>query len=244
MLSYCQVVHLVSDGIQNSVIRLAHISSEHPSALGELQSWPYPEHAGSRRLKSWLEIVTGLHEGEEETYEFGAFMPREFSILRHFWWKVAMGTPQFCELSEDGPRDSKWFRLSSNELTLDLCDGDKNYVTSLEVPRGAAIDSLITENWHTGGKSGAPLYFSVDRKLVIKMIDEAELAFLARLVPSYLEHVQANPSSLLVRIAGLYQIRMRPQQELFSFVVMYNAAPFPGTFAKYDLKGSTSNRSC
>ena len=52
-----EVVHLVSDGIQNSVIRLIQTDPEHAYELGELKSWPYPEHAGSRRLKSWLEIV-------------------------------------------------------------------------------------------------------------------------------------------------------------------------------------------
>ena len=108
------------------------------------------------------------------------------------------------------------------------------------------------EKWKTGGKSGAPLYFSNDNQAavqllpadqllptatnhchllpltvvtwqcVIKIIDESELAFLASFAPAYRstqpcwhhlelpvcrEYMLQQPTSLLLRVAGLYQVQ-------------------------------------
>ena len=43
----------------------------------------------------------------------------------------------------------------------------------------------------------------------------------------------------LLRIAGLYQIRMRPEQDIFSFLIMYNCAPSAHVWARYDLKATS-----
>merc|ERR1712086_346240 len=56
------------------------------------------------------------------------------------------------------------------------------------------------------------------------------------------EYMLQQPTSLLVRVAGLYQIQMRPAQDVFAFMVMFNVAPSKDVFCKYDLKGSTYKR--
>ncbi len=53
-------------------------------------------------------------------------------------------------------------------------------VSHAQVPENAEdVATIIKESWNTGGKSGAPLYFSADKKLVIKMLDEGEFSFLS-----------------------------------------------------------------
>ena len=74
------------------------------------------------------------------------------------------------------------------------------------------------------------------------MVDPEELEFLDSLVDDYRQHFIKFQNSLLLRVAGLYKIRLRPIQHIFSFLVMYNTAPFKGIFVKYDLKGSVNGR--
>lgn len=73
------------------------------------------------------------------------------------------------------------------------------------------------------------------------MVDDEELAFLSSYIQEYRDHCLKHDNSMLLRIAGLYRIQMHRFQRVYSFLVMYNAAPFP-SFCKYDLKGSTSGR--
>ena len=74
------------------------------------------------------------------------------------------------------------------------------------------------------------------------MIDSAELTFLGSFVDQYQQHCKKYPDSLVLRIAGLYKIKMKPVQDYFDFLVMMNAAPYNDIFCKYDLKGSTNGR--
>ena len=56
-----------------------------------------------------------------------------------------------------------------------------------------------------GGKSGAPLYFSKGKKLVIKIVDDSEFIFLKSFAEEYGRHMLQNPNSLILRVGGLYQ---------------------------------------
>eukprot|EP00656_Telonema_subtile_P032628 TRINITY_DN3586_c0_g2_i1.p1 TRINITY_DN3586_c0_g2~~TRINITY_DN3586_c0_g2_i1.p1 ORF type:complete len:438 (-),score=102.33 TRINITY_DN3586_c0_g2_i1:93-1406(-) len=215
----------------------------HNSNSSDLLSLPYPEHAGSATIMGTFEALADLENDEQaprQRYMFASVDHEAYSLMREQWYESKMG-----EL-----RRSNAFKPSAEETTLTqsantvhLPKSERFYLKSLEVP--STIDSLvdlIQEKWKTGGKSGAPLYFSQDSKLVIKVLEDDEFKFLVSFAAPYRKYMDRNPLSLLLRVGGLYKIQMRPQQNVFSFMVMYNAAPCSSVFCRYDLKGSTSGR--
>ena len=58
----------------------------------------------------------------------------------------------------------------------------------------AVVAELFSE-----GKSGSFFYFSNDGKYLIKTIPHRELLSLIRMLPQYVDHIQAQPFTLLVR---------------------------------------------
>lgn len=104
----------------------------------------------------------------------------------------------------------------------------------------------------TNSKSGNFFFYSNDGKYMIKTHSKEESKVLRRILPAYMEHICRNPSSLLVRFFGMYQVKINFQQSTIGlssfsshvyFVIMNcvfdNERPI---HFKYDLKGSTVGR--
>ena len=92
------------------------------------------------------------------------------------------------------------------------------------------------------GKSGSFFYFSRDYRFIIKTIHHSEHAFLLRILPTYYEHVKANPHTLLSRFYGLHRVKL-PRGRKIHFVIMNNIfPPHRDIHETYDLKGSTVGR--
>jgi 1-phosphatidylinositol-4-phosphate 5-kinase len=54
------------------------------------------------------------------------------------------------------------------------------------------------------GKSGAFLFFSHDRRMMIKTMTEGDFAAFKKIIPQYFAHIANNPESLIVRMYGVY----------------------------------------
>ncbi|KAG6897010.1 hypothetical protein C0992_004721 [Termitomyces sp. T32_za158] len=92
------------------------------------------------------------------------------------------------------------------------------------------------------GKSGSFFYFSRDYRFIIKTIHHAEHTYLLRILPTYYEHVKANPHTLLSRFYGLHRVKL-PRGRKIHFVIMNNIfPPHRDIHETYDLKGSTVGR--
>ena len=92
------------------------------------------------------------------------------------------------------------------------------------------------------GKSGSFFYFSHDYRFIIKTIHHVEHKLLLKILPSYVEHVQKYPHTLLSRFFGLHRVK-EPGGRKIHFVVMQNLFPPNKDIHEiYDLKGSTFGR--
>ena len=92
------------------------------------------------------------------------------------------------------------------------------------------------------GKSGSFFYFSHDYRFIIKTIHHVEHKLLLKILPSYVEHVQKYPHTLLSRFFGLHRVK-EPGGRKIHFVVMQNLfPPNKDVHEIYDLKGSTFGR--
>lgn len=91
----------------------------------------------------------------------------------------------------------------------------------------------------TPGKSGAILFFTGDKKYLLKSVSETELKFLQSILPKYYQHTLCHPYTLICRLLGLYTLKNQSYQ--LNFIAMENVFPTPPQ-ETYDLKGSSIGR--
>lgn len=95
------------------------------------------------------------------------------------------------------------------------------------------------------GASGAFMFFSGDRKFIVKSMAEAECRFLCEIAEDYVEFLIANPSSLITKFFGCFKITL--YEKKFYFIVMENlfdvAHEGVQIHHRFDIKGSWVNRS-
>ena len=60
---------------------------------------------------------------------------------------------------------------------------------------------------------------------MVKTVTHSERVLLQSILRDYHDHLQENPASLLTRFVGLHAIRMSPEQNYITFVVMTNIFP-------------------
>lgn len=96
---------------------------------------------------------------------------------------------------------------------------------------------------NTSSNSGSLFYPTHDNKYLLKTISSTEFRLLRKLLPDYYKYLSSNPGSMMTRYYGLYKLVHDPDQKIF-FIVMNNLFPDSENIQeRYDLKGSTSNRS-
>jgi hypothetical protein len=67
------------------------------------------------------------------------------------------------------------------------------------------------------------MFFSEDKKLLIKTMNDSELTVFMKALYDYFMHVHANKNSLLARIYGVYTIIME-EIEPVNVLIMANSA--------------------
>jgi len=123
----------------------------------------------------------------------------------------------------------------------ELSNHEKVYLASFRSTQKKV--SMMVERFNLGGKSGMPLYITPDSCFLVKLMTDAEFDFVTSFAKEYTSYMQSHRDSLLLKIYGLYTIKMRDAQKEFGFIVMGNVTPTSdGLLQKYDLKGSTYGR--
>jgi len=98
-----------------------------------------------------------------------------------------------------------------------------------------------TKEQFSEGKSDAFLYFTHDKRFLVKTCTDAEFDFLLRMLPKYVIHMKNNPSSLINLICGAHSITMYGRT--FHFIVVQSAwVTELAIHERYDLKGSWFGR--
>ena len=57
----------------------------------------------------------------------------------------------------------------------------------------------------SGGRGGQLMFFSKDRKIILKTITAEEFQTFQRIFPQYYAHFELNPNSLIAKFYGLYE---------------------------------------
>jgi len=106
------------------------------------------------------------------------------------------------------------------------------------------LSRILKAGINAGGKSGEFFFFSADNRLIIKTINDQEVATLLSMLPDYAEHLKNNPYSLLAKIYGVFTFEKFQPKEKYNLILMRNLNGYPSSCIerKYDLKGSTIGR--
>ena len=100
------------------------------------------------------------------------------------------------------------------------------------------LSSMVSE-----GKSGELFFFSHDARYLVKTISTQESRKLETMLPAYIEHICANPDTVLARYLALFDITFHGKKRCL--VVMASAFNTRlQVHERFDLKGSTHGRTC
>lgn len=120
------------------------------------------------------------------------------------------------------------------------------YVASIWNSNVSRNIQYVTE-YFTSGRSGAFMYFTHDKRFIVKTVTKREHRILCTLLPHYAAHVEHQETTLLTRICGLHAVRLTEEQRFISFVVLQHICFQNGSnqavHCMYDLKGSSFARS-
>lgn len=125
----------------------------------------------------------------------------------------------------------KVFRQLRREFGLEEAD----YMLSLA--GSAALRQL-----NTPGKSGSVFFLSEDERFLVKTMKKSEKEVLLDMLPSYYQHIQRYPNTLITRFFGLHAVTPTHGRKV-RFVVMANIFQTDlQIHRRYDIKGSTLGR--
>ncbi len=91
------------------------------------------------------------------------------------------------------------------------------------------------------GKSGSFFYWSQDGRYMVKTFSRAENYQMRKIMHSYHEHMTAHPDNLLMRILGLFRLKINADS--WDLIILENVfTTNHGIHERFDLKGSTYER--
>ena len=150
------------------------------------------------------------------------------------------------ELNDDDTKNSEYLDIK----VIEYAPKCFKYLRELEkINIDYMIKSLLPQNNKMGmkksaGKSGSFFISTDNGEFMIKTLkpDEFEIirnAFLEK----YIEYMRQNPNSLICRIYGIYNLIQYNGTDFYVIVMRNVIGPFKENIvAKFDLKGSTTNR--
>eukprot|EP00128_Syssomonas_multiformis_P005312 Colp12_sorted_trinity150504_noHs@15623 len=183
----------------------------------------------------WQVFMWGIHQSMEELEkipsppvlvndDFKAF--RKITVDNTLYCRQEM--PAHFKVKEYCPmvfRDLRErFNLSPEEYGESLCGAEPEKISS-------------------SGRSGALFYITQDQRLIVKTLHKEEVDLMHRMLPSYHEYiVSTQAKTLLPQFYSMFRLTVSGKETYV--VVMRNvlSVNLPIT-VKYDLKGSTVNRS-
>ncbi|CAD8151009.1 unnamed protein product [Paramecium pentaurelia] len=152
-------------------------------------------------------------------------------------------TQKSCSFYEYSPlifeRIRKMYGISNDDFLRSI--GPEQLLGDLIFGNLASLTEKVSS-----GKSGSFFYYSFDDKYMLKTIQKDEFVFFKSLIKNYYQHLLDNYHSMIIKIFGLYQIKVNKSKTKYQkiyFVVMLNIFYTNEDINyRYDLKGSLYQR--
>ncbi|KAL4484387.1 hypothetical protein ABPG74_019564 [Tetrahymena malaccensis] len=169
------------------------------------------------KLKYYFELLPRRRVGEQSTFKICKFSDYAPQVFRNIRIKYNISSENY--LKSIGPE----------KLFSSIMKGDLTTLSELT----------------STGKSGSFFYYTVDSKFTLKTIHKSEFAFLKKILPNYYQHLEDNPSTLIIRVYGLHKIKykMNHSMKYIYFIIMSNVFyTRKEIHERFDLKGSLYKR--
>lgn len=204
---------------------------------------------GETNISNNINIVNIQKDHEILAKKIGNnFLNHSVYLSKELLARIIMGIDLSIKSKMNVKDRQRKFKVVDNQTkkVFDFKDYSPDTFTVLRVLSGIQEDEYrksFCENKMkviiTPGKSGAVLFFTGDRKFLLKTITDDELKFLQSILPNYFKFISEHPSTLICRILGMYTIK--EGNRMFNFIAMENVFPIL-VDETYDLKGSHFGR--
>ncbi|TMW55381.1 hypothetical protein Poli38472_013272 [Pythium oligandrum] len=189
-----------------------------------------------RRTDGNVSVVTISDTDENEAASRRSSHRQSFLSNLGFSHRTAVDSPTSSATSKQDIKFTPYKSEAFAELRSACGIKTEDFLKSFE----ASTKPSISE-----GASGAFMFFSGDKKYIVKSMAEAECRFLCEIADQYVDYLITSPWSLITKFYGCFRITL--YEKKFYFVVMENlfAAMEDGVqiHHRYDIKGSWVNRS-
>lgn len=222
-----EFVYLTAGGIRQSAARFGDImwNRYHTEPRGSTH-WP-----------------TGLPVDQTEV-SLGSSLPTAFSSASEAEGEALMNSQaadtalegycmQQCDFYDYAPALFHQVRQSMGIQAMEYCQSFRDYEDG-----AAGMKERFSE-----GKSGSFMYFTFDRRYIVKTIPPCEVDCMMEILPEYAAHVAASNGSLL-HYYGCHSIRLPKRRARVYFIVMKNFLQDPQVprvrsimRSTFDLKG-------
>jgi hypothetical protein len=195
---------------------------------------------------------------EDKQYEHDNFYKNKFKTKLPWENKYYKEKSKFQEFTQNNLPD--WVNIKYDKRFKSIKLKIKKYVPlifhHIRTIDGVTIDDCIKSldpllnlknkdmNKLSGGNSGDPILNTWDGKILVKTISKEEKRLLIQMIKEYQIRMR-DTKTLLTRVYGLFRMQVASQFDSY-VLLMKNMCELPSdtVFLKFDLKGSTVNRSC
>jgi len=129
------------------------------------------------------------------------------------------------------------------DLFESLVQGDKDLKEELKESLSFSFNhSKILEYAHRLDEAGCEFFATRDDKFYFKIITEAEKCAFINVLPKYIDYLKATPDSLLMRIYGIYKLKVIGSEEVYDLALIRRVYDDSEMIARYyELQGTTLN---
>jgi hypothetical protein len=195
---------------------------------------------------------------EDKQYEHDNYYISKFKTKLPWEDKYYKEKSKFQEFTQNNLPD--WVNIKYDKRFKSIKIKIKKYVPlvfhHIRVVDGVSIDDCINSldpilnlqkkdmNKIGGGNSDNPILNTWDGKILVKTISKEEKRLLIRMIKEYQMRMR-DTKTLLTRVYGLFRMQVASQFDSY-VLLMKNMCELPHDtrYLKFDLKGSTVNRSC
>ncbi len=147
---------------------------------------------------------------------------------------IPTGDGSRCQIASYGGEQFRAVRRACGVCDDDflLSVGIRQVIGSLLLGDLFGLSEQVSE-----GKSGSFFYWSQDGKYMVKTISRAESYQMRRMLVSYSDHLAAYPETLLMRVLGLYRLKLN--NDKWDLIIIQNIfGTSHGIHERFDLKGA------
>ena len=224
-----------------------HEQSKGASICNEVEGY-----GNDSKDESFIMISPSAHQGSAKDYYISQVLQEDIMLFISFGVIRTVRSPNATEYVVNlPPKYGRSFGFI-DVLPQEFADLRQHYgidpiiyAASFVFPdQGTHLLSAMMGSF-SEGRSGSFMYFTKDRKYVVKTVTSRELEVLKALIPQYATYIRRNPNSLLIRFYGVHGVRLSSEQRMLYFVIMERvggACEDVPINLQFDLKGSTVQR--